>query len=86
MRNCAVVACFLLFQTLYAQTNTATRAVRIQELKISGISQISRADLLAVEDELKRQCCNFAETQEIREQILFAFEERGYLKAKATRR
>ncbi len=67
---------------VFAQPNAPTHAVSIHELAITGVSQIATADLQAIRGELRGQCCDYAETQEIRNRIVFAFQERGYFKTR----
>lgn len=64
-----------------AQPDASARAVSIHDLAITGASHASPTDLQAIHDELTRQCCVHAETQEIRERISYAFQDRGYLEA-----
>lgn len=83
MHKCASVVCFLILSiSLSAQPNTSARAVRIHNLTIAGVSHVSSAELASIEAELKQECCDRAETQEIRERILYAFQERGYFEAR----
>src|SRR5271165_6908976 len=79
MRKYAVVVCFLILSiSLSAQPNTSTRAIRIRDLAIGGVSHVSSAELASIEAELKQECCDRAETQEIRDRISYAFQQRGY--------
>jgi len=83
MCKCAAVVCFLIVSlSLSAQPNTSARAVRIHNLTIGGVSHVSSVELASIEAELKQNCCGHAETQEIRERILYAFQERGYFEAR----
>jgi outer membrane protein assembly factor BamA len=86
MRKCALVVCFVLcVHTLYTQPNSPVRAVRVQELAINGLSNVPATELAAIESEIKQRCCAYAETQEIRERIVYAFQERGYYEARINR-
>ena len=83
MCKCAAVVCFLIVSlSLSAQPNTSARAVRIHNLTIGGVSHVSSVELASIEAELKQNCCGHAETQEIRQRILYAFQERGYFEAR----
>ena len=84
MQKWAVVLdLFLLILPLAAQPNdSATRALRVNNLSISGVSHVSTADLNAVQDEVKSNCCQDAETEEIREYIRYVFGKRGYFKVR----
>lgn len=86
MYKLAVVLGFLvLVLPLIAQPKAPAQAVRIESLSISGVTHVSTAELQGVHDDIAASCCDQAETQEIRERILFAFQERGYFKAEAQR-
>jgi hypothetical protein len=83
MLKCALVGCFLfLLHTLYAQPNFPQRAVHIQELAISGLSNVPTSELADIEGEIKQRCCAYAETKEMKERIVYAFQERGYFEAR----
>src|SRR3974390_3014291 len=83
MCKCASVVCFLIVSiSLSAQTSPSARAVRINRLAISGASHVSATDMAAIEAEIVQACCDHAETQEIRQRILYAFQERGYFEAR----
>jgi outer membrane protein assembly factor BamA len=83
MRKYAVALCFLaILPVLRAQTISAARAVRIHDLRLRGVSAVPTTDLAAIDAEIKQNCCGHAETQEMRELIVYAFQERGYIKAR----
>lgn len=86
MRKYAVAVCFFaLLPVLHAQPSSPARAMSIHDLTIGGTTHVSSADLAAIDDELKQQCCGRAETQEIRERIIYAFQQRGYCQARIQR-
>jgi outer membrane protein assembly factor BamA len=83
MHKLAVVAGLLVFlRPLIAQPTVPSRGIRIETLSISGVTQVSMPDRQSVRDEVISRCCDHAETQEIRERIVYAFQERGYYKAR----
>lgn len=77
-----VLGFLVLVLPLIAQPKAPAQAVRIESLSISGVTHVSTAELQGVHDDIAASCCDHAETQEIRERIVFAFEERGYYKAR----
>jgi len=86
MRKYAVAVCFLaLLPVLRGQMGSPARAIRIHNLKLEGVSEVPKTDLAAIDEELKRECCGHAETQEMRKQIVYAFQERGYVKVRIDR-
>jgi outer membrane protein assembly factor BamA len=83
MQKPAAVLGFLLFVLpLIAQPDSPVRPVHINDLVMTGVSHVSTTDLQAIRDELQLRCCAYAETQEIRECILYAFQERGYFQSR----
>jgi outer membrane protein assembly factor BamA len=72
----------ILVTSLFAQSPTQRREVVIGSLSLSGVSQAAQADQQDVVNELKSQCCNTSKPEEIKQRIVYAFQERGYFKAK----
>ena len=83
MRTCALAVGFLfLLSALSAQQNSPSRAVHIHNLKIAGASDLPAAERAAIEGEFIGECCGHAETQEMRRRLVYAFQQRGYFKAR----
>jgi outer membrane protein assembly factor BamA len=83
MRTCVVAVGFLfLLSALSAQPNSPSRAVRTHDLTMGGASKLPTTELAAIESELIRECCDHPETQEMRERMVYAFQERGYFEVR----
>ena len=83
MRRSVVVVGFLtLLSGLNAQPSSRARAACIRNLTLTGVSGVPAPELAEIEMELKQTCCQYAETQEMRERMLYTFQEKGYFEAR----
>ena len=71
----------LLVASLLAQPTTLPGELVISDLRLTG-AHLSRGERQSIIDEVKNGCCRMNQSEEVKERILYAFQERGYVKAK----
>lgn len=67
--------------SLSAQSSNPPRQLVISNLTLTGVTHLSSVDLQSITTEVQSSCCLRNQSEEIRQRVVFAFEERGYFKA-----
>jgi outer membrane protein assembly factor BamA len=80
-KSAIALVVLLLAPSLVAQPSNPPHQVVISNLTLTGVTHLSTFDLQSIAMEVRGSCCFRSQSEEIRQRIVFAFEERGYFKA-----
>ncbi len=76
-KSAAALVVLLLALSQFAQPSIPPRQFVISTLTLNARSHLSTADLQSITAEVQGSCCFRSQSEEIRQRILDAFEERG---------
>jgi outer membrane protein assembly factor BamA len=81
-RAAIALAVLFLASALFAQSTTLQGELVVSNLTLSGVSHLAPSEQQSIINEVQSRFCWLNKAEEIKEHLLYAFQERGYFKAK----